>query len=93
MFSASFTTKRSKTLLLTALLCLLTACGGSTRSAELRLDPSLTMPCDQAAALPEGRGITQREAETAWLRDRIALQDCRERHALLAAAIGKGPKK
>jgi hypothetical protein len=51
------------------------------------------MPCDQAAALPEGRGITQREAETAWLRDRIALQDCRERHALLAAAIGKGPKK
>ena len=71
--------------MLIAALSALTACGGSTPSAEgidLRPpDSAVTEPCADATALP-GRALTQAEAERAWIRDRASLAECRGRHGL-----------
>ena len=72
--------------MLIALLLVLAACTDSTQSVEnFRLDPppaSLTIPCAQAAELPE-RVLTQAEVESFWLADRRRLAECRSRYKRL----------
>lgn len=70
---------------LTAALSALTACGASTASVDeidLRApDAAVTEPCGAARALG-GEALTQAGVERAWMADRAALRDCRQRHAL-----------
>ena len=69
-----------------ALPFLLAACGAST-GADLATPPDgLRAPCPAPSALP-ARDMTQAEVEIAWGRDRDALRDCAERHALLVEFI------
>lgn len=67
--------------------CLLTACAASDRSVvPPRLDPpppSLTVACPPPVDLPTG-SLTQREVERHWIRDRISLLECADRHAALS---------
>ena len=75
-----------RTLTPLGLLLALQACGNSTAFVKSRpVDPSLTQPCNQATLLPE-RELSQSEALSFWLRDRVSLAECRERHALLVGA-------
>lgn len=68
--------------MLLALLSGLTACAAST-SGDIQPPPaSLMVACAQPQALPV-RDVQQAEAEVFWGRDRAALRDCAERHALL----------
>jgi len=72
-----------RTLMLSVLPWVLTACAASTPSTEeLRLDPppaSLTQACSRASRLPV-RVLTQAEVEAFWIRDRQRLSACRSRH-------------
>lgn len=76
------------TLLLTASVFLLTACGGSTKFAnpELSIKPvlepapsKLAASCQDPVLLP--RALTQEETEAYWTQDRANLIDCRDRKA------------
>lgn len=69
------------------LLCLLAGCAASTPSAEL--PPSLTMPCQRPAPLPE-RALDDREVEVLWGRDRAALAACGDRVEVLAGRSALG---
>ena len=76
---------------MTALLWVLTACTGSTASFRAEIDTGalvgppaeLTRDCRGPMLLPSGRVLTQAEVETFWLRDRVALSDCRRLKAEL----------
>jgi hypothetical protein len=76
-------------LMLTGLLLVTAACSASTRSVDpdrinARLpDESLLQNCDLAVQL--AGSLTQAQAETGWRADRVALAECRGRHAALAA--------
>jgi len=65
----------------------LTACAGSTGSGDpgkLRIEPPaarVVQPCAGPVAIPLKRD--QGTQEAAWRRDRIALAQCRDNHALL----------
>jgi hypothetical protein len=55
--------------------CLLAGCAGSTSSKPLPPEASLTAPCAAPVALPN-RGLSDREVEVFWGRDRSALRAC-----------------
>lgn len=60
----------------------LTACAGSTASVKPDLRPApgaLTVACASPAKLP-ARGLSKREVETYWRRDRANLVSCKDRH-------------
>jgi len=68
--------------------CLLAACGGSTGSADLRVEPpdaAVMQPCARPARLAGAE--TAREQEALWRRDRLALARCGDRHATAVAWI------
>ncbi len=68
--------------MLLALLLALPACLGSTAADIAAAPPSLMEPCAEPQTLPV-RVLPQNEAEVFWGRDRGALRDCGDRHALL----------
>lgn len=65
----------------------LAACGGSTGSGDpgqLRVEPpsaAVMAACARPAPIPT-TATTQGAQETLWRRDRIALADCADRHAV-----------
>lgn len=69
----------------------LTACDGSTGSGDpgaLRLpplSPALVQPCAGPGVIP--LRLDQRTQEAAWLRDRLALAACRDRHGALVSWV------
>lgn len=75
------------------MLGLLAACSGPAPSpkglADLLASPNaqppavLVMPCNDPVTLPKGP-LNEGPAERAWLKDRIALGDCRDSKAALA---------
>lgn len=70
-----------RTLFLCLSVSLLTACGGSTPSADPL--PSATLPCSRPVALPD-HGLSDRDVEIMWGRDRRALMDCAGQVEVLA---------
>lgn len=81
--------QHAKILTLTGLLLALTACSASTRSVDpkqIDVRPpaeSVLRNCDLASQLTGS--LTQAQAETRWRADRVALAECRGRHATLVA--------
>ena len=71
--------KPTKTLTVIALAFLLTACAGSTKPAKPGLvvqpDSRLTQSCKRPVKLPE-KELSQKEVETFWRKDRVALINC-----------------
>ncbi len=69
-------------------VCLTAACGGSTGSADLRVDPpdaAVVEPCARPARL--AGADTVRAQEALWRRDRLALARCGDRHAAAVAWV------
>ena len=69
--------KPMRTLGVTGLPLVLTACGGLTAADLPAPPPSLTAPCQRPAALPVGP-MSQVQVELAWGDDRAALRACGE---------------
>lgn len=64
---------------------LLTACAGSTASVKPDLRPAppyLVAACADPSKLPS-RGLSRREIEVYWRRDRANLVSCKDRHGAL----------
>lgn len=66
------------------------ACADSTRSADpeqIELAPPqelVKVPCERPVRIPE-TATTQEEQEALWLRDRVNLANCADRHRALVA--------
>jgi hypothetical protein len=88
-------TTRPRTALILACTLPLASCASSTRlvviPASLAAAPDArTYPCDAPVALPE-TGLNVPQILRYWGRDRVALADCRDRQARLAAFVpGQG---
>jgi hypothetical protein len=75
--------KPCKILMLLALPLVLQACGGyRVFVRDLPADSVLTQLCKRPVTLPDG-GMLQSDVESYWVRDRVNLIDCGEKHRLL----------
>lgn len=70
--------------LVLALCCAVAACSPRI-AADISPPPdALLVACAEPQTWQRGQALSQAESEIFWGRDRTALRDCADRHALLA---------